>query len=74
MWPKESAIILQCCGSEILIPDPNFVHTGSRIQGVKKISGSRIRIRIKEFECFNQKNYFLALGNMIRDVHFGSGS
>ena len=30
--------------------------------------------RIKEFKCFNPKNCFYALGNMIQDVHPGSGS
>jgi hypothetical protein len=37
---------------------------------------SRIRIRIKEFKYryFNPKNCFLTLGNLIRDVHPGSGS
>jgi hypothetical protein len=54
-------------GSQIRI----FTRPGSR---VKKIPGSRIRIRIKEFKYFNPKNCFSALGNMIRDVHPGSGS
>jgi hypothetical protein len=35
-------IILQCCGSGIFIPDPNFSHPGSLI-------------RIKEFKYFNPK-------------------
>jgi hypothetical protein len=45
------------------IPDPTFFHPGSRI-------------RRKEFKYFNPKNGFqaLALGNMIRVVHPGSGS
>jgi hypothetical protein len=43
------------------IPDPNIYHPGSRT-------------RIKEFKYFNPKNVFLALGNMIRIVHPGSGS
>jgi hypothetical protein len=37
------------------IPDKNFFHLGSR---VKKINGSRIRIRIKELKYFNPKYYF----------------
>ncbi len=51
-------------GSRILIfsiPELNFYHPGSRI-------------RIKEYKYFNPKNCFYALGNMIRDVHPGSGS
>jgi hypothetical protein len=52
-------------GSEFFpIPDP-----GSRI---KKIPGSRNRIRIKEFKFFNPKIGFYALKNMIRDIHPGS--
>jgi hypothetical protein len=43
----------------------------SWIQGQKD---SRIRIRIKEFKYFKPKNCFYAPGNMIRDVHPGSGS
>jgi hypothetical protein len=46
-------------GSGIL--DPKFCHPGSRI-------------RIKEFKYFNPKKFFLALVNMIRVVHPGSGS
>ncbi len=53
----------QCCGSGIFIPDPNFFNPGSR---VKKIPGSRIRIRIKEFKYFNTKDGF--------KQGFGSGS
>ena len=34
------------------IPDPNLFYPGSR---AKKIFGSRIRVRIKEFEYFNHK-------------------
>ncbi len=41
------------------IPDPNMFNPGSRI-------------RIKEFKCFNPKNCFQAIGNMIRVVHPGS--
>ncbi len=40
-----------CCGSG-MFPDPNFLPPGSR---VKKIPGSRIRIRMKESKYFNQK-------------------
>ncbi len=58
--PKINTHTYQCCGSGMFIPDPNFFHPGSRI-------------RIKEFRYFNQKNCFLALGNMIRVVHSGSG-
>jgi hypothetical protein len=59
----------QCCGSRMLIPDPNFSHPGSRIQSLflKKIPDSRIRIQ--EFKYFNPKNCFYALANMIWDVH-----
>ncbi len=61
----------QCCGSGMFILDPHYFHPRSR---VKKIPGSRIRIRFKEFKYFNPKNCFQALGNMIQDVHSGSGS
>jgi hypothetical protein len=44
------------------------VYPGSR---VRKIPGDRIRIRIKELKYFSPKK---VLGNMIRDVHPGSGS
>jgi hypothetical protein len=30
-------IKIQCCGSGMFIPDPNFYHSGSRIQGQKKL-------------------------------------
>ncbi len=47
----------QCCGSGMFIPGPGSecFHPGSRIQG-QKDSGSRIRIRIKEFKYLNPKN------------------
>jgi hypothetical protein len=52
----------QCRGSWIVIPDPNFLHPGSRI-------------RIKEFKYyFDPKNCFYAFGNMIQVLHPGSGS
>jgi hypothetical protein len=55
--------------SGMFILDPNFFHPGgSRIQGQKDF---RIRNRIKGFKYFNPK---IALGNMILDVHPGSGS
>jgi hypothetical protein len=61
----------QCCGSGMFIP-------GSKIFFIMD-PGSEFfpsRIRIKEFKYFNltQKNCFLALGNMIRILHPGSGS
>jgi hypothetical protein len=59
----------QCCGSGMFILDPHYFHPRSR---VKKIPGSRIRIRFKEFKYFNPKNCFQALGNMIQNVHSGS--
>jgi hypothetical protein len=46
VWEK-TLDICQYCGSEMFIQDPN----SSRIQG-QKDSGSRIRIRIKEFKYF----------------------
>ncbi len=59
-------------GSEFCtIPDPNFFHPGSRIMG-QKVSGSLIRIRIKEFKYFKPKKLFLSF--QIRNVHPGSGS
>jgi hypothetical protein len=41
------------------LPGSKFFHPGSRIQG-QKDSGSRIRIRIKEFMYFLPKNLFLS--------------
>ncbi len=52
-----------------LIPGSEFVHPGSRIRGQKE-SGSRIRIRIKEFKYFWPKNCFKALGFRIQDLWF----
>ncbi len=56
----------------MFIPDPgyDFYQPWTRIQS-QKDTGSRIRI--KEFKYFNPKNCFYVLGNMIRDVHPGSG-
>jgi hypothetical protein len=44
---------MQWCESGMFIPDPNFsiFDLGSLIQGQKN-SGSRIRIRVKEFKYF----------------------
>jgi hypothetical protein len=56
-----------------LIPDPNFFHPGSRIQG-QKDSGSRSGSASKNLSISNAKNCFSALRNMIRYVHPGSGS
>jgi hypothetical protein len=50
----------------MLIPDPNFSHFGSR---VKKIPDPHQRV----VSIFNTKICIKALGNMIRDVHPGSG-
>ncbi len=55
----------------MFIPDPGSEFFPSPIP----IKGQRdSQIRIKEFKYFNPKNCFLALGNMIRDVHPRSGS
>ncbi len=45
----------QCCGSGMLAQDPGsvFFHPGSK---AKKITGSQVRFRIKEFKYFNPKN------------------
>jgi hypothetical protein len=51
------------------IPDPNFFHRGSRIQG-QKDSRIRIRIRIKEFNYFNPKNVHPGSGPRIRILIF----
>jgi hypothetical protein len=56
--------ILQCCGSRMFIPDPNFFHPGSRI----RIFTSRIRI--KEFKYFNPKKLFQST----RKYHLGFSS
>ncbi len=67
------------------IPDPNFFHPGSWIQifsildpwsqiWIFSITDPGNRMHIKEFKYFNQKNSFLALRNMIRVFHPGSGS
>jgi hypothetical protein len=50
----------QCCGSGMFIPDP-IEFSPSRIQG-QKDSGSRIRIRIKEFKYFYALNPGLLVG------------
>jgi hypothetical protein len=59
-------VVLSACvadpGCLSRIPDPNFFHSASRIQGQKNF-------RINEFKYFNSTNCFYALGNMIRDVH-----
>ncbi len=66
-------------GSGMFILDPNFFSSRipnpgskrSRIQGQKDPgSGSES----KNLSIFNPNNFFWALGNMIRDVHPGSGS
>jgi hypothetical protein len=44
----------QCSGSGMFIPDPNFVHPGSRVK-TQKDSSSRIRIRIKKLSILNPK-------------------
>ncbi len=48
-------------------PESEFFHPGSR---VKEIPDPHQRI----LSIFNPKNCFQALGNMLRDVHPGSGS
>jgi hypothetical protein len=45
----------------MLIPDRTFSHPGSEL--------SPSQIRIKEFNCFNPKKWFLSSENMIRVVH-----
>jgi hypothetical protein len=63
----------------MFIPDPNFFHPGSEFFSSRildpnfSIQDSGSRIRIKEFENFNPKTCFDALGNMIRVVLPGSG-
>jgi hypothetical protein len=63
---------LQCCGSGIIIPNPGseFFHPKSRIPD-QKDSGSAFAS--KNSSIFNPNNASLALGNMIRDAHPGSG-
>jgi hypothetical protein len=56
----------------MFIPDPRSEFLASRIPG-KKIPDLDLDSH-KRNGIFNPKNYFLALGNMIRDVHSGSGS
>jgi hypothetical protein len=45
---KQPRSYIQCCGSGMLIPDPNFP---SEIQ-VQKGTGYRVRIRNKKFKYF----------------------
>jgi hypothetical protein len=52
----------------LFIPDPNF---SIPVPGSKRL---RSPDPDRHNSIFNPKNYFLALGNMIRDVHPGSGS
>jgi hypothetical protein len=44
------ALCLQCCGSGMFIPDPNFFHPGSEFYPS--------RIHIKELKYFNPKKGF----------------
>ncbi len=62
---------IQCCGSWMFIQDPESEFFPSRIQG-KKGTGSRNRVRSKEFKYFLSSNCYKALGNMIRNVYPGS--
>jgi hypothetical protein len=57
---QKAYFFYQCCGSGMLIPDPNFFHPGSRI-------------RIIEFKYFNLKIVSKLSETMIRVVHPGSG-
>jgi hypothetical protein len=51
----------QCCGSGMFIPDPTFFHPGSRIPDPNfSIPDPGSRIRIKEFQSFNPKKWFLS--------------
>ncbi len=59
-------------GSRIL--DPNFFHPGSLIPDLNFFHPGAWITHIKEFKCFNQKNGFSALRNMIQVFHPGSGS
>ncbi len=47
--------IWQCCGSGMFIPDPNFVHPGSRI---KKIPAPGSGSASKNLSIFDPKNWF----------------
>jgi hypothetical protein len=62
----------QCCGSRMFIPDPRSEFFASRIPGKKFPDPDLDSYKI--IGIFNPTNYFLALGNMIRDVHSGSRS
>jgi hypothetical protein len=52
-------------------PGFEFSYPGSRVQEQKD---TRIRIHVKEFKYFNPKICFQALGNVIQNIHPGSGS
>jgi hypothetical protein len=50
---------LRCCGSGIFIPDPGSNFFLSRVAD-PNFSHPRSRIRIKEFNYFNPKKWFLS--------------
>jgi hypothetical protein len=70
IFGPNKACFNQCWDPLCLSPGPGseFCHPGSRVE---KNSGSRSASQ--EFKYFNPKNFFKALGNMIRVVHPGSG-
>jgi len=50
----------QCCGSGMLVPDPNLFHPGFRIPDpIFSHSGSRIRI--KDFKYFKLKKWLSSM-------------
>jgi hypothetical protein len=65
-------VILSVADPGCFIPDPRSEFFASRIPG-KKIPDPDLDMH-QRIGIVNPKNYFLALGNMIRDVHSGSGS
>jgi hypothetical protein len=63
-------LLPQCCGPGMFIPDPNFSLPDP---GSKKHPDPGSESASKNISIFNPKNCFLTLGNMIRNVHPGSG-
>jgi hypothetical protein len=57
---------MQCGGSGMFIPDPNF--------SIPKRFRIRFRIKAFKYGIFKPKKLFLSSWNMIQDVHSGSGS
>ncbi len=61
---------MQCCGSGMFIPDPNFSQPGR----IPVQEDPRSGYAPKNYKYFLPKKLFLSFQKKIRDVHLGSGS